>query len=242
MRDRRAPRRRDDRTAAVDREHERRRALSRADQYPGVGVAHQPGSGCRPACPRSRASISSPLSRSVGRRAARQLRAVDDRERVAPRAGRAAAHVLQARCRRRSLRGSYASRRKAVAHGLKLRRGRAAPRCRASGSLGIPSEQQACASCTALPLNPGIAPANPNAHGNARVAAHTQMTGRRCRTATGFRSPPSAPAKHDVQLLAVVEISRPKCRRRRPPKWRPDSASINRSQGAVPTLLEIEQG
>ncbi len=89
---------------------------------------------------------------------------------------------------------------------------------------------------------PGVAPANPNAHGNARVAAHTQMTGRRCRTATGFRSPPSAPAKHDVQLLAVVEISRPKCRRRRPPKWRPDSASINRSQGAVPTLLEIEQG
>ncbi len=88
MRDRRAPRRRDARTAAVDREHERRRALSRADQYPGVGVAHQPGSGCRPACPRSRASISSPLSRSVGRRAARQLRAVDDRERPASRSCR----------------------------------------------------------------------------------------------------------------------------------------------------------
>ena len=239
MRDRRAPRRRDARTAAVDREHERRRALSRADQYPGVGVAHQPGSGCRPACPRSRASIFSPLSRSVGRRAACQLRAVDDRERPASRSCRrpcassAVPPPIGARFIR--VRGAKPSLMDWNLVAVELHRDaeRRAPRGSRASSRRARRAPRRC---------PGVAPANPNAHGNARVAAHTQMTGRRCRTATGFRSPPSAPAKHDVQLLAVVEISRPKCRHRRPPKWRPDSASINRSQGAVPTLLEIEQG
>ena len=239
MRDRRAPRRRDARTAAVDREHERRRALSRADQYPGVGVAHQPGSGCRPACPRRRASIFSPLSRSVGRRAACQLRAVDDRERPASWSCRrpCALSAVPPPIAARFIRVAAQSRRSWT--GTPSRSS-----CTAMQSVGLLGDPERAAGVRVVhrALNTGVAPANPNAHGNARVAAHTQMTGRRCRTATGFRSPPSAPAKHDVQLLAVVEISRPKCRRRRPPKWRPDSASINRSQGAVPTLLEIEQG
>jgi len=235
MRDRRAPRRRDARTAAVDREHERRRALSRADQYPGVGVAHQPGSGCRPACPRRRASIFSPLSRSVGRRAACQLRAVDDRERPASWSCRrpCALSAVPPPIAARFIRVAAQSRRSWT--GTPSRSS-----CTAMQSVGLLGDPERAAGVRVVhrALNTGVPE---RARQRARRGAHADDRAS-CRTATGFRSPPSAPAKHDVQLLAVVEISRPKCRRRRPPKWRPDSASINRSQGAVPTLLEIEQG